>query len=157
MGRKRLGVSGFSIIELLVVMAIIGVMITFAVPSYNEFIANQRARTSAQTLLGSLMYARSEAIKVNGNVTVTANANGWADGWTIVSNGTQIKNQQALQGVNIAEAAGTAIVTYNGRGRIGGANAITFTVCDTGNHALKRTVEVELSGRPKVTMAGACP
>ncbi len=155
--RHPRGEKGFSLIELIIVVVLIGVMVVMAIPSYSDFIANQRARTNAQTLLGTLMYARSEAIKINGNVSVTAAGGGWNAGWTISRGATVVKSQDALTGVTITEGAGANVVTYNGRGRLTGANAISFSVCDTSNLAQKRTVDVDPSGRPKVTLAGACP
>ncbi len=150
---------GFSLIELIVVVALMGIMITMAIPSMGRFLANQQARTSAQTMLATLMYARSEAVKRNATIRVDAGANGWADGWRMVldTDNSLIRRQESMDDVTITEAGGAASVSYNGRGRLVGANALSFTICDSGNRAEQRLVQVDLSGRPKVTKGALCP
>ena len=68
---------GFTLVEMLVVMAISAILIAAAVPSFQSLIASTRASSASGTLVSSLEYARSEAIRRNQNVTVcrTADAN----------------------------------------------------------------------------------
>ena len=68
---------GFTLVEMLVVMVISAILIAAAVPSFQALIASTRASSASGTLVSSLEYARSEAIRRNQNVTVcrTADAN----------------------------------------------------------------------------------
>ena len=68
---------GFTLVEMLVVMAISAILIAAAVPSFQSLIASTRASSASGTLVSNLEYARSEAIRRNQNVTVcrTADAN----------------------------------------------------------------------------------
>ena len=95
---------GFTLVEMLVVMAISAILIAAAVPSFQSLIASTRASSASGTLLSNLEFARSEAIRRNQNVTVCrttdANApeatlacsdvaavgfdgNDWASGWIV--------------------------------------------------------------------------
>ncbi len=53
---------GFTLIELVVVIAIVGIMAAIAIPYFSKMIADQRLRSAAQTLVSDLTYMRSEAI-----------------------------------------------------------------------------------------------
>ena len=68
---------GFTLVEMLVVLAISAILIAAAVPSFQSLIASTRASSASGTLLSNLEYARSEAIRRNQNVTVcrTTDAN----------------------------------------------------------------------------------
>jgi type IV fimbrial biogenesis protein FimT len=66
--RSMLGVTG---IELMVVLAIIGILVAMAAPSFNSTIERQRVIKPAQALLADLRWARGEAIKRRAKVRVT--------------------------------------------------------------------------------------
>ena len=56
---------GYSLIELVVVVAILGVLMSLGVPMFGEIMRNSAIRARAETVLGSLQQARSEALKRN--------------------------------------------------------------------------------------------
>lgn len=60
---KREG--GFSLIELLTVMAVLGVLLVMVFPSLNEWMVNLRIRNTADALLRGLQLARQEAVRRN--------------------------------------------------------------------------------------------
>jgi len=81
---------GFTLIELVVTMAVAAILITVAVPSMRTFIQNGRINTQINDLIGDLSLARSEAIKRRTNVGICKSANGttcaggnWRDGRAI--------------------------------------------------------------------------
>ena len=55
--------SGFTLLELLLTLALIGIVTAFAVPSMTEFSKNDRLTTNINSMIGHLAYARSEAVK----------------------------------------------------------------------------------------------
>ena len=67
---KRLA-KGFSLVEVLIGVAIIGVVMTIALPSFNEWIKNVRIRSAAEAVLAGVQTARSEAIRRNAPVAFT--------------------------------------------------------------------------------------
>lgn len=56
---------GFSVIELLIVLAVLGALLGLALTSYNTTIASTRTRATAESMLAGLQLARSEAIRRN--------------------------------------------------------------------------------------------
>jgi type IV fimbrial biogenesis protein FimT len=61
--------GGFTLIEMMIAIAVLGLLLGLALPSFNDMIRNARVRAAAETYLGALNLARTEAIKRN--VTVT--------------------------------------------------------------------------------------
>lgn len=77
---------GFSLIELMVTIAIIAIVTTVAFPSYTQFIANARIRTVAESISNGLQVARAEAVKRNAIVRFTlANDTSWIIGCPTVT------------------------------------------------------------------------
>lgn len=62
-------ISGFTIVELMVTVAIAGILLAVAVPSFNQMTVNSRLTAQANDMVGALNLARSEAIKRNTRVS----------------------------------------------------------------------------------------
>ena len=63
--------AGFTLIELMIVIAITAILTALAVPSFSVTLDNQRISGAAEAVLNDLRWARSEAIKRNTEVRVT--------------------------------------------------------------------------------------
>ena len=68
---NRLQSAGFTLIELMIVIAITAILTALAVPSFSVTLDNQRISGAAEAVLSDLRWARSEAIKRNTEVRVT--------------------------------------------------------------------------------------
>jgi type IV fimbrial biogenesis protein FimT len=81
---KRTTSRGFTLIELMITLAILAIVITVGIPSLSDFVAAQRVRTIASDIMADMAYARAEAIKES-RVAIMApiNAADWKDGWRI--------------------------------------------------------------------------
>lgn len=75
--------QGFSLIELLIVLAILGILMNFAMLPFQEMIANQRLKSVVSDLIGDLALARSEAIKRSSPVGISRMTADWSGGWQI--------------------------------------------------------------------------
>jgi type IV fimbrial biogenesis protein FimT len=67
--------KGFSLIELMVLVVIIGIIATIGVPSYQNMMERGRVTSASNNLLGAMQLARSEAATRRTNVTVCASSN----------------------------------------------------------------------------------
>ena len=175
--------SGFTLIELLVTLTVASIFFAVAIPAFNSFVQNDRDTGQANSLVGSLSYARSEAVKrasPNG-ITVCPSANGaacdlgpWTEGWIVIyidpvtpANTIVLQAIPALSTANtVTPVAGPATgITFNSNGTVPAA-PFTLRICDPRGAAFARQVEVNLTGRvaasqkPGFSVAGAalaCP
>ena len=79
---------GFTLIELMVTVVLMGILITLAFPSMSEWMRNSRVRTVADTLQNGLRLAQNEALRRSRQTvfSLTADTNP-ADGLTAAANG----------------------------------------------------------------------
>lgn len=90
------GARGFTLTELLVVVAIAAIFATVALPSFGEFVRSMRLASGASDLHSDLLLARSESIRRNARVVVcprssatstscaaTVTAGTWMNGWLV--------------------------------------------------------------------------
>ena len=85
---------GFTLIELMVTIAILAVIIGIAIPSFSNILLNNRIESAAQDLYGGLQLARSEAVKrkegvsvcrANSAATGCQNGTDWSASWLIIT------------------------------------------------------------------------
>lgn len=148
---------GFTTTELMIVLAIVGILTAIAAPSMADMVRTQRLRTAAFDVVAGLQLARSEAIKRNTSVTIAPIGGDWKSGWTSTdTNGNRLQGQEALASCSDCQLTGPVSVVYTASGRMNAGAvarfAITSASLDPSKH---RCITVELSGRP-VSKQGAC-
>lgn len=155
--------AGFTVIELLITIVIAGILATIAIPSFSGLMAEQRAKSVATDLVIALTKARSEAVKRNADVTLTANAGGWGKGWQISTASSDILDNHGAVPTTIAISAaftGTGpSVIYQGSGRLHptSTGTVSFTITSTQSTYGYRCVTTDLSGRPNTKKTSPCP
>jgi type IV fimbrial biogenesis protein FimT len=170
MPKRREKLSGFTLIEMLIAVVIVGVLASIAVPSFREFVAGQRIRTASFDIMAVLTLARSEAIKRNASaatpVTVAPTGGAWANGWTVTApDGTVLNQQSALAGLTVTCKSGSPAATvacpagglaYAGNGRLTAAAQADVPSFELGSasSASVRCISIDLSGRPNVKVGG---
>jgi len=120
--------SGFTLIELMVVVAIIAIIGVFAVPGMTSFIENNRIRTQSSEFVSTLSLARVEAVKRGSPVVVcpgtTAGCDGitWEDGWVVFPD----TNRNGV--LDVGETALAVQDTLDGQNRLRGTPALANTI-----------------------------
>jgi type IV fimbrial biogenesis protein FimT len=153
--RLHPGQRGFTLTEILIALAIIGILASLGAPAFNDLIKSQRIKSMATDINASLAFARSEAVKRNRNVTMTPITTGaWEDGWRIADPDNAGNYLEVHDAFKSLAATGPDSLTYRSSGRIQGSVAPAFDISATGTSA-HRCVSVDLSGRPYVKDA-AC-
>lgn len=141
--------SGFTLIEVMVVIAIVGIFITIAAPSFTSFINTMRIKSASFDLVNDLNLARSEAIKRNADVVVVRlDAGGWQGGWRIdfdppTAAAITLRQREAVGGaVTIAPNPDT--ITFQGNGRP--TATVNFSLTSTLTGVTPRCVRLTASG-----------
>ena len=148
--------GGFTLIELMVVVSLLAILAALAGPSMAGLIASQRVKSSASELHLALLKARSEAIKRNGNVSLTpATGTNWSSGWNVVSGTVTLDSTGARNGVAISSnPTSLASIVFRYDGRTTAASNVNFQLSATSASA-PRCVSIDATGRPYVK-ASAC-
>jgi type IV fimbrial biogenesis protein FimT len=172
MRMRRAG--GFTLVELMVTLAIAVILMTVAVPGYQSFILNARRTLVANDLVLALAYAKSEAVKRGVRVTVCsrqddatcAGSTTWDSGWLVFvdNNGDGVVDTDDIvlqvypplpNGSTLR--AGRARVTFQSTGFSPGFND-TLHLCDPRGVGEDRNIVLSLQGRVKTESGtGSCP
>ena len=160
---------GYTVIEVMITLALLGVMTALAVPSFRELIDRNHLSAAANDLVSAFLTTRSEAVKRECRVSISRNGT-WNVGWTAnvlsdIAGCTAlelIRHETSSQNIAIATNGniGTAVI-YAPDGRAvlltgGGADYFTLTL-----NGQTRTVCLTQNGRPYVLdgvlVGGNCP
>ena len=156
MSRKRgffLRTGGFSLTELMVVLAIAGVMLLVGVPSMQNLILDARLSARTDQFMGMLSEARMTAIKQRTNITVcpaatpdtatacSTTASDWSKGVLIWNGASVVRRLTFSEGMTITLASTTIVFT----GTMGSSTAATVTLCAAGRK--QQAIQVTASGR----------
>lgn len=147
---------GFTTIELMVTLTVFVTLMLIAVPYMGGFLQSQRIKNASMDIASTVAFARSEALKRNATVNVTASGSNWSKGWSVVTGSTTIRSYGALQNVSISAGGSATSFSFSGDGRMQ-STALTFQVQPTESNTRQQPlcVTVGTTGRVQSTK-GAC-
>lgn len=167
---------GFTLIEILMVIALLGVMLTAGMPSFLSFISKTRVSGNANALLGDISYARSEAATRQSQVVMCVSSDQasctsgqtWDKGRIIFvdtnadgalnSGETVLRVAQAMSGtaVTVTGFGSVNLVSFRPFGGLAPATTGAFKLCPSSGSE-GRQVQVAATGRPLITKINTCP
>lgn len=164
--------AGFTLTELLITLAIAGILAMIGAPAMGSLLARTRDASTEATIANALRHARSAAVMRNARVLVCPSRDGrrcnpgddWQHGWIVAKDADhdgQPDADASLLAVQAAMPTGTRVTTSAGRGQLafhpnggaGGSN-VSFTICHA-NARRGKEVIVANSGRVRLASADA--
>lgn len=162
--------NGFTLLEVMMVIAIAGIVMSVAVPGIKSLLNSQKMKSATFDLVTTAMLARSEAIKWSGasssSISIVAPSNSFSNGWCIVFTSTTTCSMSSpddgvmqiikpTRGVTYTYQGTAAPIVFNRTGRLAGGVAITLLVVDDDNYATPRCVTFDTSGNARVRVMAA--
>jgi type IV fimbrial biogenesis protein FimT len=171
---------GFTLMELMVTLAVAGTLIGLAVPNMRDFIRNNRLSSAANDILRSVQVARSEAVKRQRVVTTCASDNpldddatcsdGTLTGWIVFQDDNGNWDRDGADVVILRQSVPNSVTVRNDNaGKVsysptGFANSTPgeiptsrIVICDTrgnraiGTNSVARALFIENTGRARTT------
>lgn len=172
---RSLSECGYSLVEPMTALAVLGVLSAIAVPSFARLLAETRVRDASSDLFAAVIQTRSEALKRHGRAVLCKSADlnrciddiRWDSGWIVFNDENESGQRDADEALlRTGEARGGRVtisgdgsvgnyVSYVGSGRTqqlntGAWQAGTLTVCSEG---IARQIIINRVGRPRTVPA----
>ena len=174
--KKDFGVArqgGFTLLELMVTIAIAAIVLSVGVPSFRGVIMDNRLVSQANQIVTSIKIARSAAVRFQRNATVCASSNfdattpscsasnDWSNGWIVWVDKDRDATTDANEVISVFGPihnastlnSGAPSFTYDARGfaTTGGGD---LTLCDNRTAETGRLIRVNAVGRTNVSRQG---
>ena len=134
--RLQVSSSGFTLIELMVTIAVLAIIVSIAAPNISTQLANQRVKSTTATLANALKEAKAESIIRRQDLTFTYNNNGTNAGSINIGN---ISSYGYSSKSTITDSESKNPITFEPSKRV---ESTIYTICDENAAATPRQVSV---------------
>ena len=114
--------SGFTLIEVMITVAVLGLLLAIGVPSLTNIIGNMAVRTNAEAINSAIQFARAEAIRRNAAVKIEMSAAGTSWSIRFVSDNSVLQERGEEGRANTVavtfEPAAVRIITFGSLGTV---------------------------------------
>ena len=152
--------KGFTLLELMVTIAIVGILISLAAPNFSDALARGAVRDVASEWQETFYFAQSEAMRLQNNVLLCASNDGesctggnFDNGWIVLDqgSGTVLRDTPppSSEGLSIVSSSGRSTYTFNGAGRLTGfvGDTLNFSLTRGSEKLYDRTLTLNTEGR----------
>lgn len=148
---RRPDMRGFTLIELMIAIALIGIAVGIAIPNFARLVRNNQIEAQAQTLNSLLQFARSEAVVRRAPVTVSNVGNVWT-----IATSSQTLRQETFDTAQatIATSPSPINLTYSSNGASSSAGETRITICRDNNPTFGYLLTVDRSGSSRLHNRG---
>ena len=156
--KRRMASSGFTLIELMVTIAILAIIVSIAAPNISTQLADQRVESTASVIESVLKEAKAESIIRRQNIQVVYNAFSIPRNITLQTNNATISsyNISDQSTINVTPASVTTVV-FQPNKLISGNDEILYTICDSSSsNETPRQVRVNKIANISTITAGSC-
>ena len=142
--------SGFTLIELMVTIAVLAIIVSIAAPNISTQLANQRVKSTTATLENALKEAKVESILRRQDLTFTYNNNGTNAGSINIGN---IFSYSYSSKSTITDSESKNPITFEPSKRV---ESTIYTICDENAAATPRQVSVSKIANISIKSGGTC-
>ena len=152
MKRSAFTQSGFTLMELMLAVGLLGILLAMALPNYRTMVQNNCITSVTNHFIRVVQLARSEAAKRGTSISIRKSSQGsdWNTAWEVVQ-GNQVLRVEtpSCSGVELLKVGGGArSFAFTSRGAT--RTKLEFTACDSRTGEKGRTISIAPSGRPGV-------
>ena len=136
--KLRVTDSGFTLIELMVTIAVLAIIVGIAAPSINTQLANQRVKSTASTLENALKEAKVESVLRRQDISVVYANSSTPKTIKLQANGNEISSYNINNKSTVTQTITPSTITkivFQPNKRIANNATVIYTICDSGSNS----------------------